>query len=1504
MAFYNNVIAGAAGAGGAAGYKIERSLRFNDDDSAYLQRVFAKSHQKTFTWSGWVKRNSFGTRQILFGNSETTNKEHYINFEPDNKLLYVDWDYGSYARIKTSQVFRDPSAWYHIVVAVDTTIASPSSDRVKMYVNGVRVTQFDDTTYPAQNRAGNLNHSVNNHRIGRASNAAPYPGDFQLTEIYFVDGQALAPDGVFGEFDTDTGVWSPIEYTRTGPNDGSTYISSSTLNSGNRGAGAGDSAMFSGTVPASYSVGGSFGGTAVDPSTTSSSLTINLSKSVSGRVSIYPYYAASAANCSVVFSNGNTVNLSGAELYFGAVDLGVQSSFNSITFNQGFITGGGSNFGIGGIAIDGVLLRDSSTVNTGLNDFHLKFDDNSSDAALGTDSSGNNNTWTVNNFLAQGNAGDPFTVYGNATNSGSSNPESVGNLSTLQSTSTTSYSTGSTAYNHLTADFGSVGNWKINADPFLSASTANITVYQSNNGTSWTSISIGQSPYSFSGRYIQWVRSGSGYGDQTLTAADTRPDEDSLLDSPTNYEASSGNNGGNYCTLNPLDRDRNGKVTLSNGNLEATGTSNQYGFVRGTLAPASGKFYYEVTTNGAQGGGYGLVEATAPDQVSGSNPDYTIASAYRNYAYFYTSGFQVYIDNNLAYTGSAVNSGDVVGVAVDVDAGKVWFSHNGVWQGSGTQNPATGAGGYSPTNLKTACPYFQDGAGSPVPTGKFNFGQRSFKYTPPTNFKSFCTQNLDDPLIADGSAHFDTKLYTGNGGYQIVGGGIRYSDYVTGDIDSSFPAYRAFRNKTDQVGVRTQTAGGATIVWQPPSPIAFTSSFKIWAARDGTHAGTSFTVTHAGGDTNFTSSVATGTTQTAVDLAQISGVTSPITKITVVSGGPNPRFSGIEVDGSMLIDSTADPYNFSPDLVWTKCRSVAHWHILGDTIRGAGPTLTSNVNYLEWNDGLYSSFDSDGFTVAQVSSNQSTNGNNQTHVGWAWDGGDLATNSAYNQSQNWTSLLTSSAGTISNPGNSFDGSTSTTSQLPSTSAGSYIQLGATLTGVTKLEVYQRSASDVSGTGIQTYNNCPAVQWVQLTLTSSTISNIRFEKNTNDPGIYAIRVNDKILVDPGVIPVGSLNSSAYNDGEVWSSTGTLVVDLNGSTVTNMTGALSKAFNGSTADSEQVTEGSSYSSGTKTYTYTFGTAQTNVTSARVYCYKGNSAEGGTVSFGNGTVNKPADSAYGWIDATSTIPSNGTISALTFTTTATSSIGSARNGFHAIELNGKILLDNGVTAVDNFPSIPSTVRANQTAGFSIVSFTGTGAAQTTAHGLNATPGLVLLKNRTSNNTHWQVFGDDYERLQLSTTQSALTGNYTLERTSTTISPTQNSVSELQINQNGHNFIAYCFVPVEGYSAFGKYTGNGLTNGPFVYTGFRPAFIIVKRISGTARNWVMIDTTRSSFNEADEGLYPNLDSVEDTGTDWADILSNGFKTRNNNASWNTSGAEYIYLCWAENPLKYARAR
>ena len=129
-------------------------------------------------------------------------------------------------------------------------------------------------------------------------------------------------------------------------------------------------------------------------------------------------------------------------------------------------------------------------------------------------------------------------------------------------------------------------------------------------------------------------------------------------------------------------------------------------------------------------------------------------------------------------------------------------------------------------------------------------------------------------------------------------------------------------------------------------------------------------------------------------------------------------------------------------------------------------------------------------------------------------------------------------------------------------------------------------------------------------------------------------------------------------------------------------------------------------------------------------------------------------------------------------------------------------------------------------------------------------------------------------------------------------------ETNASGDNFVMYCFAPVEGFSAFGSYTGNGSTDGPFVYTGFRPAWVMVKRSDGVS-NWHIIDTTRSSFNVSNANLFANLSNAESVGgNEDMDILSNGFKPRNASASFNISSATYIYAAFAENPFKNSLAR
>lgn len=120
----------------------------------------------------------------------------------------------------------------------------------------------------------------------------------------------------------------------------------------------------------------------------------------------------------------------------------------------------------------------------------------------------------------------------------------------------------------------------------------------------------------------------------------------------------------------------------------------------------------------------------------------------------------------------------------------------------------------------------------------------------------------------------------------------------------------------------------------------------------------------------------------------------------------------------------------------------------------------------------------------------------------------------------------------------------------------------------------------------------------------------------------------------------------------------------------------------------------------------------------------------------------------------------------------------------------------------------------------------------------------------------------------------------------------------------VAYCFAAIAGYSAFGSYTGNGSSDGPFVFLGFRPRYVMIKR-TDAAQNWSIVDTSRDTYNVANKRLFANLSDAEDTGIpNFLDILSNGFKCRDSNVSYNASGGAYIYAAFAENPLKYSLAR
>ncbi len=213
--------------------------------------------------------------------------------------------------------------------------------------------------------------------------------------------------------------------------------------------------------------------------------------------------------------------------------------------------------------------------------------------------------------------------------------------------------------------------------------------------------------------------------------------------------------------------------------------------------------------------------------------------------------------------------------------------------------------------------------------------------------------------------------------------------------------------------------------------------------------------------------------------------------------------------------------------------------------------------------------------------------------------------------------------------------------------------------------------------------------------------------------------------------------------------------------------------------------------------------------------------------------------------------------------------------------------------------TRQTNTVAGFSIISYTGTGAPGNIAHGLPSAPEMIIFKNRGTTNVWatWHVsLGDDY-KLELNGTGAKDSDgsfmNSTLpDATNIRVGDSNNP----NTNADTGTYICYAWSPIQGYSKFGSYVGNGSTDGTFVYTGFKPAFVMTKNTSATD-SWVIMDEKRSPSNVANKYLLPNTSGAEGTNFDMFDFVSNGFKCRRA-TSQNTSGNTFIYMAFAENPF------
>ena len=235
---------------------------------------------------------------------------------------------------------------------------------------------------------------------------------------------------------------------------------------------------------------------------------------------------------------------------------------------------------------------------------------------------------------------------------------------------------------------------------------------------------------------------------------------------------------------------------------------------------------------------------------------------------------------------------------------------------------------------------------------------------------------------------------------------------------------------------------------------------------------------------------------------------------------------------------------------------------------------------------------------------------------------------------------------------------------------------------------------------------------------------------------------------------------------------------------------------------------------------------------------------------------------------------------------------NGSNVVSWNW---LAGGSPSSNTDGSITSSVSANTTAGFSIVTYTGTGSAATVGHGLGAAATSIWIKCRSDadswtvghNSNGWGGF------LRLDTTQAFGSNTNTWQNTA----PTSNLfyINHVDVNTSSRTYVAYCFADKQGFSKFGSYTGNGNADGPFIYTGFKPAFVMQK--NNTTQGWQLQDNKREGYNGDNDLVQPH-DNAAESGVNRIDILSNGFKVITTDAGQNTSGQKYVYWAFAESPF------
>ena len=1450
MVFNNNLLLGAAGQG--EGYTIDQSIRFNDNDSAYLYRAMGTGGDtKTGTLSLWVKRANLGTTQKLFDQVVST-RPSYISFKSDDTIeFYLQETAGAgYALYKvSSNLYRDVGSWYHIYATWDTTQSSPEWN---LYVNGVQPTWATDNNNGMSQNANIAFFGNSNMALGRTSTAATSYADAYLAEINCIEGSVVAISE-FAETNADTGQWVPKKYTGSYPGKSFYITGADSADLGADDSGNGNDFTSSGLTAADQVTDTPTNNFAVQNYVTQDVDNLNWSE----------------GNLNILADSSARWHTIPATIYPQSGKWGYQATIKS---SSGFIMIGWMSEG------------DIEEGNVGGGKYPYQGTNSNCAFLYNTEAQKYvNNTQTFTGGLAGLTTNDVVECLmdiDNGTISWKKNGSAYGPTYTGLNTTDNPLTVpmvavyGGSSY-RVELDYGQGGYTPSDSD-YKTICTANLDD---------PTVALPEKYFNT----VLYEGNGGGQrvgGFQPITETYTVPNSSIFNASDSNYLTRTPSGAGSATT-----------ITWSYW-VKRAGNFAANNYMWGSFSsPLQDSCFFNTSD-----------QLTFSIDVGSSR--LTTTRVFRDSS--------TWLHVVLVWDSSNATSGDRMQMYID-----------GVRQTSFSTETYPSSGASAPCWNTT----------NPMEIGRSGFtGQHGDTYM--ADFYFIDGQALGPDSFGQLDASTNKWIPKDASGLTFGTNGF-YLDFESGK-ESTSDATTTNMNATQFVNGSMGSWGTGDTAYD----------FTGGTADRNINTGTSFIPSST--DFDFYGTLSAAASPNAPFLGWYNSGTNtnagtPSTTASAGVYGRNGNSTGSS-SGWLLLSGTREAER--PNKSWEFQRKVGV-HRRGSQLYGSlngridhkyssTPSTTSAGGLFLGNSGDGTSYtwsDVHSITYSSTTQNQygldsSGNGNNFTEEG-TWDflgGGNLSYDTPTRNSLGFWDGEFETGGTETVP--SFGNTkinTSTGNDVGTPSRG-FVSSGKWYYEIDVLGVYNGTGSSAyAAYGVvdydsygDTYDNTASgslayggkvVAWKS--------DGAKLDESSNTASVFStISAGDVIQIaldmDNGAVWFGKNNT--------WELSATASEIENGDTSnavrTGLTGEWSPVFHRWTGTERvEINAGSAFR---------FSDSELSLDTASGGYFKYTPPDGfKSLNNDNLPLSNGDLSAFVWIknrdaadnhmlfDAvrgvTKDMHSNATSAEVTNANTLTRFL---KNGFEVSndpEVNTSAesyvawqwLNDSLSTSSNTDGDITSTVLANTTSGVSVLTYSGNGTSdQTIGHGLGIAPKMIFSK-RTDTTGNWTMYHDavginKVMYLNLSNLPASNTEQYRAVPTSSVYTVGSGG----DINNASGTYVAYCFAEVDGFSKAGSYVANASTDGPFVYCGFKPSWVIFFSIAGSGAGRWMLDTVRSPFNVADDIVQANTTAAESSGSSYRlDFLSNGFKVRTS-SDFNSSGRTIAFMAFAESPFKTATAR